>query len=340
LKRFRTGVAVGKFHPPHKGHHFLIETARAQCEHLTVLVAHRPDQLLPVELRVACLAEVHPGLDVRAVPDVVPADDSVGWAEYTCRLLGGRPEAAFTSEDYGDAYARAMGATHVMVDRERGRVPCSGTRIREDPLGNLEWLSPFMRAVYVRRVCVLDAESTGTTTLAAALGEHYGTVWVPEYGREYCAAKWKDGYTTDWETAEFLAIAREQARREDLAARSANRLLVCDTDVFATVLWHERYLGRRSSELEALAATRRCHLYLLTGDEIPFVQDGLRDGERVRSEMHQAFVRELETTGRPFLLLRGPHELRLRTAVEQVEALLAAPALPRDYAPQRNESRA
>ena len=327
-KAYRTGVVVGKFDPPHRGHHFLIETASGCCEHLVVIVARRPGEPLPAELRAACLREVHPEADVRVVEDAVPADDSAGWAAYTCQILGYRPEAAFTSEDYGDAWARAMGARHVCVDRERRAVPCSGSRIRADPLGSLGWLSPFMRAVYVRRVCVLGAESTGTTTLAKALAERYGTVWVPEYGREYCVEKWEEGYTTDWRTEEFVAIAREQSRREDEAARVANRVVFCDTDAFATAIWHRRYVGRRSPEVEALALRRPCHLYLLTGDEISFEQDGLRDGEEIRHWMHETFARELAGSGRPWALLRGPHETRLAAGVGLVDALLAGPVAP------------
>lgn len=123
MKAFRTGVVVGKFYPPHKGHHYLIDTALAQCDRVFVLVAWSPDQLLPVDRRVACLRENHPAAEVRAVEDVVPPDDSAGWGAYTCRLLGAAPEAVFTSEDYGDPYAAAMGARHVMVDRERRIVP-------------------------------------------------------------------------------------------------------------------------------------------------------------------------------------------------------------------------
>ena len=37
----------------------------------------------------------------------------------------------------------------------------------------------------VKRVCLLGAESTGKTTLAAALAERFDTVWNPEYGRPY-----------------------------------------------------------------------------------------------------------------------------------------------------------
>jgi HTH-type transcriptional repressor of NAD biosynthesis genes len=326
---FRTAVVIGKFLPPHAGHHFLIDRAASESLQLTVIVCEAPDQEIPGAVRAACLRERHPGVRVLVVADVVPADDSVGWAEYTCRILGFRPDGVFTSEDYGDAYAAAMGARHVLVDRERLSVACSGTLIRRDPLAHLDRLSPFMRALYVRRVCVLGAESTGTTTLAEALARHYGTPWVPEYGREYCVAKWKDGYTSEWRTQEFVHIACEQSRREDDAARAANRVLICDTDAFATSLWHRRYLGCDAAELDAIGAARRADLYFLTGDEIPFVQDGLRDGAHVRHEMHEQFARALAATGRRFVLLRGCRDERLAAAIGQVDALLAEPARPR-----------
>jgi HTH-type transcriptional repressor of NAD biosynthesis genes len=324
VKRFRTGVVVGKFWPPHLGHHHLIDVAAAQCDRLTVIVAERSDQDLPGEIRAACLREMHPAAEVIVVDDNV-TDDSASWAEYTCRILGQVPEAAFTSEDYGEPWARAMGAHHVSVDRGRRVVACSGRMIRADPLGHLAFLSPFMRAVYVRRVAVVGAESTGTTTLALALAAHYRTDYVPEYGREYSAAKWRDGYTAAWETSEFTAIAAEQARREDDAARTADRVVICDTDVFATTVWHRRYMGRRSPDVETMAAERRADLYLLTGDEIPFVQDGLRDGEHVRSDMHRMFVAELELTRRWWRLVTGSPEQRLRQAVGYVDALLRQP---------------
>lgn len=320
--RARTGVVIGKFYPPHRGHKHLIDTAAAQVERLTVIVCGREEHTIPGALRAAWLREIHPGVEVLAIDDVYPPDDSRLWAALTVGWLGGAPDVVFTSEDYGEPYARQMGSRHVLVDRERLTVPCSGTAVRADPLACWDYLEPPVRAHFARRVCVVGAESTGTTTLAQALAARYDTVWIPEYGREYAEAKQTRG-DDRWEEAEFLQIAAEQSRREDRAARAANRVLICDTDAFATTVWARRYLGRPAPAVESLAAGRRPDLYLLTGDDIPFVQDGTRDGEHLRHWMHGVFAAELAARGQPHALVSGPHEARLARATALIDALLA-----------------
>jgi NadR type nicotinamide-nucleotide adenylyltransferase len=316
----RTGVVIGKFYPPHRGHKYLIDTAAARVAHLTVLVCGKPEQLLPGELRAAWLREAHPDVTVLAIDDYYPDDDSQLWAELTIGWLGARPDVVFTSEGYGERYAHFLGCRHVSVDPARLAVPCSGTAVRADPLAMWGYLEPPVRGYLAKRVCVVGAESTGTTTLARALAAHYRTTWVPEYGREYSEARLARGDTSDWRADEFTHIAVEQCRMEDSAARESNGLLICDTDAFATSIWHRRYLGRRSPAVEAIADSRRHDLYLLTGDEIPFVQDGTRDGEHIRHWMHDAFVEELERTGREYMLVRGSREERLAHAVAAIEA--------------------
>ena len=39
MKPFATGVCIGKFYPPHRGHTYLIDTALAQSERVTVFLA-------------------------------------------------------------------------------------------------------------------------------------------------------------------------------------------------------------------------------------------------------------------------------------------------------------
>ena len=177
----------------------------------------------------------------------------------------------------------------------------------------------------VKRVCLVGAESTGTTTLAQWLAAYYRTVWVPEYGREYSerlAAAGIDLWHYKWRSEEFVHIARLQQQREDEMASRANRVLICDTDALATAIWHERYMGSRSEEVEALAFARRYDLYLLTGCEIPFVQDGIRDGESLREWMTHRFEEVLTEHKLPWLKLSGPVEERLLTATTAIDRLL------------------
>jgi NadR type nicotinamide-nucleotide adenylyltransferase len=316
--KFGSAVVIGKFYPPHRGHKLLIDTASAQSGRVTVIVCAKPTDSIPGELRAAWLREIHPAASVLLIDDRYDENDTAVWAANTIAWLGGPPDVVFTSEDYGERYARAMGSAHVLVDRSRSQVPCSGSAIRRDPYGNWAFLEPPVREWFALRVCVVGAESTGTTTLAEALAGHFDTVWVPEYGRDYSAVKFQRGETT-WETTEFLHIAAEQQRRENAAARLANRVLICDTNAWATTLWHRRYMQCDSEALDALGRQSRCHLYLLTGDEIPFVQDGLRDGEHIRHAMHGWFEEALAAQRVPWRIVRGSHAERTAAAAAEIE---------------------
>ena len=317
---FELGLVIGKFYPPHRGHQFLIESALAASRRVVVIVCERPTDTIPGPLRAAWLRELTPSAEVQLIDDRYDEQDSRVWAENTVRWLGRAPDAVFTSEDYGERYASLMGSVHVSVDPGRHQVPISGSAIRADPFAHWGFLGPPLRGHFARRVCVLGAESTGTTTLARALATHLDTTWVPEYGREYSARKLERGEST-WHTDEFTHIAAEQTRREDEAARAANRVVIGDTNAFATRLWHRRYLGEESARVRAIAEQGACDLYLLTGDEVPFVQDGLRDGEHVRNEMHSWFVEALEAQSTPWKLLRGAHEVRIASARALIASL-------------------
>jgi NadR type nicotinamide-nucleotide adenylyltransferase len=178
----------------------------------------------------------------------------------------------------------------------------------------------------VKRVLIIGAESTGKTTLARALAEHYQTAWVPEFGRFYTEARQHRGER--WRSEEFTFIAIEQARTEDALAAIANRVLICDTDPFATAIWHERYLGRPSDEVLKIAAGRSYDLYLVTDVNTPFEQDDIRDGESIRNWMHARFLDELSRMAVPMFVVSGAHEQRLAAAIERIEDLLSRRALP------------
>lgn len=303
-----------------------MDAARRQCDRLVVLLPHHVSQKIPGELRKAWLEEIHPDCEIHLVPDELP-EDAEQWARFTIAHLGRAPDVVFSSEDYGPRFAGFMGCRHVMVDRERTAVPISGTKVRAAPLDHLDLLEPCVRAHFVRRVVLIGAESTGKTTLAAALAERFATTWVPEYGREYWERKVAGlpitGPLPQFASEELEHIAGEQRRREHAAARIANRVLFCDTNAFITGTWHERYLGHRSRAVDAIGKHDKVDLYLFTQPDFPFVQDGLRDGESIRGWMHGRFEEQLAIANVAVVRLFGPLQQRLERAATHVDALLS-----------------
>lgn len=343
--RYRHGLVLGKFYPPHAGHHHLVRTAEARCERLTVLVCASSVESIPLAERAAWLREVHPGVTVVAAVDDVPTDysDPAVWDAHMAvfRAAVREPvDAVFTSEAYGAELGARFGAVAVCVDTDRVAHPVSGTAVRKDPIATWPHLAAPVRAALARRVVVVGAESTGTTTLARALAAHYRTRggvwartrWVPEYGRTLSEEKLAalrerrpDASMADveWSPDDFPLVAARQAADEEAAARLGSPVLFCDTDAFATTIWHERYVGGAHPGVEAVAAGGRQHLWLLTHDEgVSFEDDGLRDGEHLRRWMTGRFEAELVSRGLPHLVLTGPYGQRLRAAVAATDELL------------------
>lgn len=48
----RHGLIIGKFYPPHAGHHLLVRTAAAVCSRVTVVVMAAEMESVPLQRRV------------------------------------------------------------------------------------------------------------------------------------------------------------------------------------------------------------------------------------------------------------------------------------------------
>lgn len=306
------GVVIGKFYPPHLGHNYLIDTALKNCKDVDVLVVDNPAYQIPATLRAHWLRQHHPTAHVHIIPDISDDDNSVAWAAHTINFLGRRPDVVFSSETYGKPWAEAMGCQHVNVDIARDTVPISGTKVREDMLDSWDYLSDETKAGLALRIVILEAESTGTTTLARDLADALHVPWVPEVGRYYTESILTTDY--EWFDDDFYRIGRlQQAYENEIAARSRG-VIVCDTNTVATELWQRRYMGKTTATLKQIATHDKADLYIITGDEIPFVQDGIRDGEHIRHRMHKWFVSHIKKTSVPYIVVTGTSEERLENA--------------------------
>ncbi|PYC67638.1 transcriptional regulator [Streptomyces tateyamensis] len=353
---FEHGLVIGKFYPPHAGHHFLVRAAADSCRRVTVVVMAASHESIPLAERVAWMSAYwadEPQVAVVGTMDDLPVDyqDEAVWAGHVQLMreaVAAAPpappvDAVFSSEPYGTELAHRFGAAPVLLDTPRQTFAVSGTAVRADPVAHWADLEPPVRAWFTRRVVVLGAESTGTTTLsrdlAAALrergGPHALTGWVPEYGRELTVGKLAVAraadpgatvFDLDWTDADFELVVRRQQQAEQRAAAAGGPVLVCDTDALATTVWQERYCGRTTPEVAALAAGGPPRaLYLLTSDlGVPFDDDGLRDGEHLRAWMTSRFREVLAKADLPWRELTGDRSSRLAAALDAVDELLTA----------------
>ena len=167
------------------------------------------------------------------------------------------------------------------------------------------------------RVVVTGSESTGKTTLARALADHYEVPWSPESAREFVDREGRRPTAGDVE-----AIARGQLAVEERAIGRAGGLVIHDTDLLSTAVYARHYFGACPHWVERSLAGRRADLYLLAGIDVPWSSDGgQRDRGDRRAEMQALFRRGLEERGLPFVDIRGSRADRLRDAIAAIDRL-------------------
>jgi HTH-type transcriptional repressor of NAD biosynthesis genes len=338
-KRFHRGLIVGKFSPLHRGHELAIQRVIDECEEAIVLSYTNPEftgcgpnerrrwlrTLFPAA-RVLVLGQGEHGL--RIPPN--DADDATHRrfvAEVCRKVLRCTADAVFTSEHYGDGFAEELthyfreldpshaAVQHVQVDLKRESCPVSGTQVRRDVHACRAWLSPVVHASFVKRVCLLGGESTGKSTLAAALAERFWTRHAAEYGREL----WEErGGELAFE--DLVRIARTQMDREEALAGTADRWLFCDTSPLTTLLYSLEMFGRAAPEL-IHHSHRPYAAHFLCAPVFEFVQDGTRRDAAFRLQQHQWYVRELNGRGIHWHLLSGSAAERMETVAKVLAGL-------------------
>jgi NadR type nicotinamide-nucleotide adenylyltransferase len=316
-------MILGKFMPPTQGHRYLAEFARGCCERLTVLVCSKPSEPIPGHCRYAWMRDMLPNCDVVHIDQDLPGapeehpDFWPIWLKVIRTAVQEPIDAVFTSEDYGAELGRRLRARHLVADRGRQGVPVSGSAMRANPYAHWRHLPEAVRPWYARRVVCFGPESTGKTTLAARLAEHYQTVWVPEWARGHL-----DPMGGKCVADDISLIALGQASSEDALARQANRVLICDTDTLTTTIWSEIYFKDCAEWIRELAQRRVHDLYLLHDIDVPWVNDQQRDMPHRRDEFMSRCRSILESHRRPYVVLSGDWESRFRKAVAAIDALL------------------
>jgi len=315
--RYEIGVVIGKFYPLHKGHQHLIETAMENVEHLYIIICTKEEEVPGPSTRIKWIKQLYkgPNITVKHIVDMYDPNDSKLWAELTKETIGCSLDVVFTSENYGDEYARYLKCVHELVDIDRISIPISGTLIRNNPFKHWDYLPEIGREFYTNRIVFCGAESTGKTTLSSRLADEFNVCWVPEYGREYCESF--DILTKNWNRRDFEIIANTQNEKENKAAQH-NKMIICDTDSLTTNVWGKRYTEQKTDFKPDY--NQYTHYIFSHVDGTQLIDDGTRtdSNDKIRSWMHKELLQTMTASGRPVVILTGTYEQRYEQAKEYI----------------------
>lgn len=176
------------------------------------------------------------------------------------------------------------------------------------------------------KIAMFGPESTGKTTLAIQLADHYKTAWVPEFARDYLQEKW-DKKQLICDVNDMLPIAYGQTKFENYSLSIANKYLFCDTNLLVTKVFSEVYYDYCDPLLDKAAQEHEYDLFFLTDIDVPWEKDDLRDKAEGRDAVFAVFKKSLVENHKPFITLSGDKNLRLEKAIAIVDDFAKAKEL-------------
>jgi NadR type nicotinamide-nucleotide adenylyltransferase len=170
-----------------------------------------------------------------------------------------------------------------------------------------------MTSDHIIKIAVVGPESTGKSTMAAYLAQHYHTVWVPEFAREYCEkltapCTWQD---------EINMFYGQLALEKDYLPK-ADKLLICDTTFITVKIWSDHTFGRSPQEVLDELPKHPYDLYLLLNIDLPWQEDPLRDFPHMREYFMGVWHKELEALDANYAEISGAGQERYNNAVKAI----------------------
>lgn len=187
----------------------------------------------------------------------------------------------------------------------------------------------------IKKIVVIGPESTGKSTLCAQLAEHYHTLWVPEYAREYLEKK-----GTEYAYDDLLTIAKGQIDLEETVSHELSAiskehqtsnikhrtstvppsgvrgLLFIDTDMYVMKVWCEYVFNKCHTWILNCIAERHYDGYLLCNTDLPWVKDNLREypDMETRNKLYHFYKEILIKQPVPWAEISGNYEERFEKA--------------------------
>lgn len=169
----------------------------------------------------------------------------------------------------------------------------------------------------VRRIVLTGAESSGKTSLTRALAERFRLPGAEEYARIYLEERGPE-YTLET----LLDMSRLHIEWQEKNVPPEALLGIFDTDHINYKIWAEEVFGVCPDQIRNGIEQEAHHLYLVCAPDLPWEPDPLRESPDQLDYLFDRHLAEIEQLGRPFEIVRGTGEQRIRCAEAAFEKLI------------------
>ena len=191
----------------------------------------------------------------------------------------------------------------------------------------------------IKKIVAIGPESTGKSTLCKQLANHYKTLWVPEFAREYL-----EKYGTDYSYENLLTIAQTQVTLEEQYENTMlsgqlsminsqsdlpltiepSPLLFIDTDMYVMKVWCEFVFDKCHNWILNQIVARQYDLYLLCNIDLPWIKDKLREypNFEIRNKLYRYYKDLMVNQAVPWVEISGDYVQRLKKSIEAINSII------------------
>jgi len=168
----------------------------------------------------------------------------------------------------------------------------------------------------MKSISITGPESSGKTTLAIGLSKLLKENFVKEYSRNYLNKKKR--YTI----MDLNTIAIKQLEKIEEAKSKTNNFLITDTSIIDIQIWSEIKYNKCSNKIQSKVNKEYFDYYLLCKPDFPWIKDSLRENPNKRNEIFISFINALKKKNANFIILKGNHLNRLKSALSFIKKKL------------------
>ncbi len=166
------------------------------------------------------------------------------------------------------------------------------------------------------KIVILGPESTGKTTLAKFLANHYKTKYLPEYARYYVQK-----LNRNYNYKDVCYIYHKQLELETkIMQDNQTSIVFIDTDLIIIKIWFDVVFKKMPISLHKNIFIHKSFLYLLCFPDLAWKKDKVREnGGEMRNILFDKYKTELEYYNCNYKIISGTGDKRFQNAIDIIE---------------------